>query len=38
MIQIKWYRSNNVQFNTLFKILNNVAVCRLLDPENKSEL
>jgi hypothetical protein len=35
MVQIKCYRSNNVQTVTSFKILNNVAVCILLDSGNK---
>ena len=35
MVQIKYYRSNNVQTVTSFKILNDVAVYTLLDPWDK---
>ena len=35
MVQIEYYRSNRVQTTTSFKILNDVAVCRLLDLGNK---
>ncbi len=35
MVQIKYYKPNNVQTATLFKILNDVAVDTLLDPWDK---
>jgi hypothetical protein len=35
MVQIKYCRFNSVQTITLFKILNDVTVCILLDSENK---
>jgi hypothetical protein len=31
VVEIKYYRSNSVQTATLFKNLNDVSVCKLLD-------
>ena len=35
MVKIKYYRSNSVQTIMLFKILNDVIICILLDPWDK---
>jgi hypothetical protein len=38
IVLINYYKSNNVYIVTLYKILNNVTDCTLLDPRNKYEL
>ena len=38
MVLINYYKSNKVYIVTLYKILNNVTNCTLLDPGNKYEL